>query len=116
MTSIFAATVPANAVVQTFASYSPTTEANNFRLVNSGNASGRLTNATVYTTATSTALIAGAAPIKFSFLIPSLQPFVTGVNALYTLNGSIAKGSPVTSSGLFTQSGYSGSFSFVTTL
>lgn len=67
------------AVVQTFESYSPTTEANDFKLVNSGNASGRLTNATVDTTAPSTALVAGAALIKFSFLIPALQPFVTAV-------------------------------------
>jgi hypothetical protein len=65
------------AVVQTFESYSPTTEANDFKLVNSGNASGRLTNATVDTTAPSTALVAGAALIKFSFLIPALQSFVS---------------------------------------
>ncbi len=110
-----AISTPAAAVVVTFATFSATTSANNFRLVNSGNNAARTTDATVYSTATGTATTPGSAPVKFSFLIPQLAPFITDVNALYTLSGSIAKNSPVSSSGFFIQSGYSGSFSFLTT-
>lgn len=117
---IFAATAltiatPASAIVETFASYSASTSARNLRFVNSGNAGGRTTDATVYTTATGTATTPGAASVKFSFLIPSLAPFVTDIDALYTLNGTIAKDSPVAASGLFVQSGLNGTFSFLTT-
>lgn len=113
-TTVLVAT-PAAAVVQTFATFTAATSAKNYRFVNLGNSARRTADANVYTTSTATATTPGAAAVKFSFLIPALAPFVTDVNALYTLNATIAKNSPVSSSGLFNQTGLSGTFSFITT-
>ena len=112
-TTVMAA-APAAAVVQTFATFTAANYAKNFRLVNSGNSAHRAEDATVYTTATGNGG-PGAAPVKFSFLIPALAPFVTDVNALYTLNGTIAKNSSIVATGPFDQQGFSGTFSFMTT-
>lgn len=108
------ATAPAAAVVQTFATFSASTLAKNYRLVNSGNSAHRTEDATVYTTSTGNSG-PGAAKVKFSYLIPALTPFVTDVDALYTLNGTIAKNSPIAAIGPFDQTGFSGTFSFLTT-
>lgn len=113
-TAVTAAT-PALAVVETFATFSAATSARNLRFVNTGNSSVRTTDATVYTTATGTSNSPGAVAVTFSFLQPALAPFVSDVSALYTLNGTISRGSPVAGSGLFVQSNYSGTFSFITT-
>lgn len=106
---------PANAVVSTFATFSAASAARNIRFVNSGDSLNRLVDATIYTTSTGSSTIAGAAAVKFSFLIPQLAPYVTDINALYTLNGSIAKGSPVAGITTLVQGGYGGTFSLVTT-
>ena len=99
------ATAPTFAAVETFATYSATSAARNIRFVNSGNSNIRTTDAVIYTTANGTATTPGVAPVTFSFLIPALAPFVTNVAALYTFNGTIAKGSPVAATGAFSQSG-----------
>lgn len=106
---------PAAAVVETFATYSAATSARNVRFVNVGNSASRTRDATMYTTSTGTSNVPGAAAVKFSFLIPSLSTFVTGVDALYTLNVDVAKNSAVNASGVFVQGGLTGSFSFITT-
>lgn len=106
---------PAAAVVETFATYSASVSARNVRFVNVGNSLSRTRDATMYTTSTATATVPGAAAVKFSFLIPELATFVTGVDALYTLNADIVRDSPVNASGAFVQGGLNGSFSFITT-
>ena len=109
-----AAATPASAVVQTFAVWSARAGAN-VRYVNSGTSAARTTDAIFHSTASSTANTPGAVSVNFSFLQPKLAPFVTNVTALYTLNGQFAKNSPVSASGAFSQSGFSGTFSFIST-
>ncbi len=107
---------PANAVVSTFATFSSKTAARDVSFVNSGNSVNRLTDARFFTSLNGTT--ASAVAVNFSFLIPSLAPYVTNVTALYTYNATVAKGSPIASgvSGSpFNQMNLSGSFSFVTT-
>lgn len=104
---------PASAVT-TFATYSATA-GTNIRLVNSGNAVGRAQDAVVYSTSTASGTAPGAATVNFSFIASALAPFVTNVQALYTLNGTIAANTPAQSfNGTFFQNGFNGTFSFVT--
>ncbi len=108
---------PSGAVVTTFATFSaPTTKAN-FRFVNTGSSSsvGRATDAVLYSTSSATATTPGAAVVRFSFLQAEFLPYVTNINAAFTYNATIARGTPVASSfGALVQQGITGSFSFVT--
>ncbi len=112
-----ATTAPANAAVVTFASFSDPTTVDNFRFVNAGNSSskGRTADATLYSTATGNGG-PGAAVVRFSFTQPLISDFVKNVNALFTYNATIARGTPATFDGTnYQQGGIAGSFSFLTT-
>lgn len=112
------AAAPASAVVTTFATFSAPTSDANFRFVNSGNSSSltRTTDATLYTTTTPTGTKPGAVTVRFSFLQPQFAAYVTNINAKYTYNASIKRGTPaVAAFGGLVQQGINGSFSFLTT-
>lgn len=109
------ASVPAAAVVETFATFSAPTGVKNFRLVNSGNSASRATDGVLYSTTSGTSKVAGATTVQFSFLQPFISDFVTNVAAAFTYNATIAKGTPaMTAFGGIVQQGISGGFSFVT--
>ncbi len=109
---------PASAAITTFATFSAPTSAFNFRFVNSGNGTGasRTTDAVLYSTSTTGGTAPGAALVRFSFLQPEFAGFVTNVNARFTYNATVARGTPaVAAFGGLVQQGINGSFSFVTT-
>ncbi|WP_188764134.1 PEPxxWA-CTERM sorting domain-containing protein [Sandarakinorhabdus glacialis] len=112
--SMLAAVAPANAVVETFATYTAVGGAN-VRFVNSGTNPARTSDARYYTISAPSHTTAGSVLVNFSFLQASLAPFITNISALYTLDATIAPFSPVSSTGAFTQAGLSANFSFVTT-
>lgn len=101
---------PAAAVVTTFASFSPLAGGANVRFVNA--ASNR--NAVFYTTATANGNTAGTRNVNFSFLQPSIAPFVTNVTARFTLNGTVTNTVATVSGSTITQHNVTGSFSFLT--
>lgn len=108
-------TTPASAVV-TFATFSAPTTAANFRFVNSGNATNRTNDATLYSTSTATGTAPGAAIVNFSFLQPQFADYVTNIKAAFTYSATVTKGTPAVSAyGALVQQGISGSFSFLTT-
>ncbi len=94
LASGFVAAAPASAAVETFASFSDATPADNFRFVNSGNSANRTTDAVLYSTATGSTTRPGAAPVRFSFTEPYISTFFTDIPALFTYNATIAKGTP----------------------
>lgn len=102
---------PAAAVVTTFASFSPLAGGANVRWVNAASNG----NAQFYTTATASGNVAAGRNVSFSFLQPSIAPFVTGVTARFTLQGSVTNTPAVVSGTTITQTSVTGSFSFVTT-
>jgi hypothetical protein len=107
------ATVPAHAVVTTFATYSAVGGAN-VRLVNNGTGQARTSNASIYTTSTPTGTAPGGVLVNFSFLQAALAPFVTNVSAVYTLDAQVPVGAAaINMSGLFLQPGLNGTFSFL---
>lgn len=110
------AAVPAQAVITTFASFSPIGNATNLRWVNSGSNGSSGTGGTVYSTATGTGTVPGSRDVSFSFLLPALSPLVSDVTAIFTLNGAVAAGNPVLLIGNFLlQDNVAGSFSFLST-
>lgn len=115
-TAALATAVPASAVITTFATFSATNGIRNFRLSNTGNSinAARTNDATL--SSTTSAGVAGPALVRFSFLQTALSPFVTDVSAIFNFNGSIARGTPATTSGsTLTQNGISETFSFTST-
>jgi PEP-CTERM motif len=102
------ASTPAAAVVTTFASFSPIGTGANVRWVNNGGGS-------IYTTATANSNPAGTRAASFSFLNNSLAPLVTNVTSNFTLLASVANQPATLQGNILTQSGLSGSFSFVST-
>lgn len=115
--AVAAIAAPASAVITTFATFSAPTSAANVYFANSGNSVNRTTDATFFTTTTKTSKTPGAVAVRFSFLQTLIAPFVDNVTAAFTLNASIAKGTPAVGSTAagFTQSGLTGSFSFLST-
>ncbi|OSZ69219.1 hypothetical protein CAP39_10575 [Sphingomonas sp. IBVSS1] len=101
------ASAPAAAVTTTFANFSAQGAQGNFRWVRSGN------NATFYTTDT-TGNQAGR-QVTFSFLQPSISPFVTNINAVWTMSGSVTNTIATISGNTLNQANLTGSFSFITT-
>ena len=113
---------PAAAVVTTFATFSAPTSDANIRFVNSGNSTSRTTDGSLYTTSSKSATTPGSVDVRFSFLQTAFttEPAIQNITALFTLNATVAKGTPVNiatlgTSKFFDQSGISGTFSFVTT-
>lgn len=112
--AIAMAAAPAAAVVTTFASFSPSGNGANLRWVISGNnANGNFSrNATFYSTATSSANVAGTRTVTFSFLQPSIASFVTNVGANFTMNGSVTNTAATLSGTTLSQTNINGTFSF----
>ncbi|MDB5584380.1 MAG: hypothetical protein JWR80_9556 [Bradyrhizobium sp.] len=105
---------PASATETTFASFSPQGAGANIKLVNAGNAAGRLNDGTLTAATVSQ-------QVKFSFLQDYISDFVNDAVANYTLNATIAKGTAATSTfipgfGTFlVQTGISGKITFLST-
>lgn len=109
------AAVPAQAVVTTFASFSPIGGAKNVRWVLSGTTAATTTGA-FYSTATGTSTVAGTRNVFFSLLQPSVGGAVTNVTAKFSLNATSTVGTVATlSSGNLSQSKIAGSMSFLST-
>ena len=119
------AAVPAGAVITTFATFGAVNSDSNLSWKNSGTSVSRTSDAVISTGHFVTTVVAGkktkkfvlgATDVKFTFLQAPLASYVTDVVAAFTLNATIAKGTPASWSGAgFTQPGLKGSFSFLTT-
>lgn len=110
--AVTVAAVPASAVVTTFATFSPISSVRNFRFGNTGGGPTRPNDANYYSIATGGARDPGSVDVRFSFLVPQLDE-VQNVRAVFTLGGSVDRGSRTTGTTSFTQSGLGGAFSFV---
>ncbi len=111
----FALAATPAAAVTTFAQYQAIGSGANLRWQNSsGTANG--TGGSLYTTATSTANSAGSRLVSFSFLQPQFAGVVSNVDAVFTLNATVATGNPADLLGGFlVQEPLVGSFSFIST-
>ncbi len=122
--SLVAATSPAAAVVQTFASFNASSSGNVFWLNNGtgGNARNYINNGTGGTISTTNSAInvrpslavPGGVGVTFSFL-NSLSTFVTNVPAIFTLNATVLNSPATTMLGFEIQQNIAGSFSFIST-
>lgn len=109
------AAVPSQAAITTFASFSPIGTSTNVRWVNSSGASAG-TGGTIYSTATAGGTVPAPRNVSFSFLLPQLAPFVTGVTAQFSLNGTVPNGNPaLLVAGFLVQDNVAGGFSFTST-
>jgi hypothetical protein len=110
------AAVPAQAVITTFASFSPIGTGANFEWKNNGTTSTNGTGGSVFSLATATSTTAGSRRVSFSFLLPQLSSTINNVNAVFTLSGAAPSGNPaILISGFQLQDGIGGSFSFKST-
>ena len=110
-TGTLATTMPAQAAITTFASYTALGTAANIEWKKSGTANG-----SVFTLASPTATTAGSVGVTFNFLQPLLAS-LGNLSAVYTLSGT-STNTPATlltvgSSAFLVQTIVSGSFSFI---
>ena len=106
-----AAAAPASAVVTTFAQFQAIGTKGQTYWKN--DLSGSLgTGGSIYTTNTPTSTTPGSRLVSFSLVQPSIAPYVTNVNATYTLLASVTNTPAQLSSGFLIQPGIAGSFSF----
>ena len=111
--AVATAAAPAGAVITTFASFSPITQASNVLWTNSG--PGQLgTSATFVSTTTANTSVLGPRLVSFSFLLPLLSTYTTGVTALFTLNAGVTNTPAQSAFGQVFQDNINGSFSFKT--
>ncbi len=108
--TVLGAAAPSYAQIATFSTFGPTTTARNLRWEKVGVAGGKL-----YTIATNNGTTPGSALVSFSFLDPSLAPYVTDVTAKFTYFASVTSSPASLSAGQLFQDIGSGSFSFLTT-
>ncbi len=109
------AAVPAQAVVTTFAAFSPIGGTANVRWVLTG-ATAAATQGSFYTTATGSSAAAAPRNVFFSFLQPGFGGTVTNVTARYSLNATTIVGTVATlGAGSLTQSTIAGTMSFLST-
>lgn len=113
--TMFVATAPAQAVITPFAQYQAIGNGANLRWQNNGTNGSNGTGGSLYTTATASSTVPGSRLVSFSFLQPALAPFVTNVNALFTLSASVTATPAQLLAGFLIQPGIAGTFSFVTT-
>ena len=107
--------VPAAAIVTTFAAYNPIGTTANLYFKNSGPGTTGGTGGSLYTIATGNATTPGSRNVRFSFLQASIAPYVTDVTARFTLLASVVA-HPATLTGTqLSQESISGSFSFLST-
>ncbi len=108
-----AVATPASAVITTFAQYQAIGTKGQTYWKNNGTNGSNGTGGSIYTTNTPTSTTPGSRLVSFSLLQPSIAPFVTNVNATYTLLASVAATPAQLLSGFLIQPGISGSFSFL---
>lgn len=117
--AIVAATIagaaPANAEVVTFAQFQSIGNKGQTYWKNNGTNASNGTGGSIFTTSTATSTVPGSRLVRFSFVQPSISPFVTNVNANFTLLGSVTNSPATLASGQLIQSGITGTFSFLTT-
>ncbi|WP_133064434.1 PEPxxWA-CTERM sorting domain-containing protein [Sandarakinorhabdus cyanobacteriorum] len=105
-----AAAAPA-AAVTTFANFSARAGGNNVRWVRTAGTG----NASFYSIATNTGSTPASRLVNFSFLQPSIAPYVTNVTARWTLNGTVSSTVATVNGATLEQNNLTGSFSFLTT-
>ncbi len=112
--ALFTAASPANAVITTFASFSPIGQSTNVYWENSNNVNQQGTSATFVSTATANTTAFAPRLVSFSFLLPLLSTFTTGVTAEFRLNSGVTNTPAQVGFGQIGQVGIGGSFSFRT--
>ena len=114
--TLLAAVAPAQAVITTFANYSALAGSTaNIYWKNNGTTASNGTGGSIYTIATNSAATPGTRNVSFSFLQPSIAPFVTNAIAAFTLNASVINTPADLLNGFLIQPGIAGSFSFRST-
>lgn len=103
-----AAASPATAIT-TIATFGTSLSAANVRWQNVG------ANGQFYSIATSSATAPGAAAVDFSFLLPSIAPYVTNLPALFSLNATVTASPAAPLFGQLFQGDVTGTFAFTTT-
>ena len=111
------AAVPASAVITPFANYQAIGTGANLYWKNTGgrNDGSTGTDGSLYTIAANNSRVPGSTLVNFSFLQPSIAPYVTNVTANFTLNASVVNSPATLTGGFLLEQGISGNFSFVTT-
>ena len=114
--TMLAAASPAQAVITTFASFSPIGSTANVRWTNSNGSVATGTGGKMTSIASATSTVLASRNVQFSFLGNSLSPFFTNATAAFTLNAIVPTGNPATlAAGFLIQEAVAGSFSFTTT-
>jgi len=122
--AMVAAAAPAAAVVTTFATFSPKGgDTANFRWQNNANSNNVAANqanaarvgASFFTISANSATTPGARNVNFSFLQPSMNPFVDNVTAAFTMNGTVTNTKATLDGSSIVQNNVAGNFSFKTT-
>lgn len=109
-----AGTAPAAAEVVTFAQFQSIGNKGQTYWKNDGSNASTGTGGSFFTTSTPTSTVPGTRKVRFSFVQPSISPFVTNVVADYTLLASVTNTPAVLAAGQLIQSSINGSFSFLT--
>ena len=109
------ASASAHSAITTFATFSATT-ADNFYFKN-GVTDSTSNSASLYSITTPTSTVPGSVLVKFSFINEGvlLDTAISGVNAVFTYNGTVHHTGALSFGGFLVQPGVSGTFSFKTT-
>jgi hypothetical protein len=112
--AIFAAAVPAQAVVTQFASFTSNSDSS-IRWQNDGDFGTKGKGGSLYTVSDPTSEVAGSHNVSFSFLQPMMSPFVSAVNAKFTLSATTVESPATMEGGFLSQTVSAGTFSFLST-
>lgn len=114
--AMLVAAAPASAASVTFATYSPIGTSANLYWKNDGDKGVQGTGGSLYTISSASSKVAGSSLVKFSFLQASLVPYISNIDATFTLFATAPSGNPATLIGnIIVQPEITGSFSFLTT-
>ena len=105
----------AKAESYTFAQYSAITPGANIEWKNSGSNGASGKSGSIYTIATPGSSVAGSRAVAFSFLQPSISPYVNSVTANFTLFATATTTPAVVVGGFIVQQNIQGTFSFLST-
>jgi len=112
---VLVAAVPATAAVVTFAQFQSIGTRGQTYWKNDGTTASNGSGGSIYTVSSPTSTTPGSSLVSFSFLQPSISPFVTNVSASFTLFASVTNSPAILAAGQLIQTGIAGSFSFLTT-
>lgn len=113
--TVLATATPAAAESYTFAQYQTLAGGSNLYWKNSGSNGASGTSADFYTIADASKKVPGSRDVSFSFLQPSISPYVTNVTAAFTLSATVTATPAMLAGSTLIQENITGSFSFVTT-